>query len=223
MSSKKFHSGSNVMDFSKMKKSGFSGSGLGDSVPTSVPDLESAAGVSSKSTLKTISKWIPLLLAGTAVAASVIAIKEIKNVRKELVAAKKENFGGSKDTKELNAKMTQMDEQLKKISQFLAQQSNKPVPSTPVQHVKPVVREFNTIPQQVNPTQVNKGELNIPMSPKVENVPKPSNVDDFPKNVNVINSSSSTPKPKQPIINNTIIKDGVEYEEVEVTDDEDED
>ena len=45
-----------------------------------------------KSTANVLAKWVPLICAGTAVGVSIIALKEIKNVRKEVLLMKKEQL-----------------------------------------------------------------------------------------------------------------------------------
>ena len=49
-------------------------------------DVDAATIVGSKTSniMNTVSKWVPLICAAAAVGVSVIALKEIKNVRKEL-------------------------------------------------------------------------------------------------------------------------------------------
>ena len=74
--------------------------------------------------MSSLAKWVPLICAGAAVGVSILALKEIKNVRKELIVMKKEQVNPGKD--ELNSRIELMDEQLRKITQYLANQ-NKPV------------------------------------------------------------------------------------------------
>ena len=85
--------------------------------------------------ISSFSKWVPLICAGAAVGVSVLALKEIKNVRKELMNMKKEQIGPVTDSApmdpELAKKIELMDEQLRKITQYLANQ-NKVKQSKPV-------------------------------------------------------------------------------------------
>ena len=67
-------------------------------------------------------KWIPLLCAGAAAGISIIALKEIKNIKNEILTLKKE---GS-DNSELNKKMENMEEQLKTITNYLKNKSELP-------------------------------------------------------------------------------------------------
>ena len=75
----------------------------------------------------TVSKWVPLICAGAAVGVSIMALKEIHNVRKELILAKKE-LKGSDD---LTKRMEMMEQQLKTISEFIKNSKPKPAPPPP--------------------------------------------------------------------------------------------
>lgn len=68
-------------------------------------------------------KWIPLICAGTAIGVGIIALKEIKNVRKDLILMKKEQVNS-----EVTDKIERMDEQLRKITEYLTNQ-NKSKPT----------------------------------------------------------------------------------------------
>jgi hypothetical protein len=81
----------------------------------------------SYSGLSSFSKWVPLICAGAAVGVSVLALKEIKNVRKELMNLKKDSSENKGVDPQLVDKIELMDEQLRKITQYLANQ-NKPSP-----------------------------------------------------------------------------------------------
>ena len=89
-------------------------------IPGNIPKTNTMLGPSGISSL---AKWVPLICAGAAVGVSILALKEIKNVRKELIVMKKEQVNPGKD--ELNSRIELMDEQLRKITQYLANQ-NKP-------------------------------------------------------------------------------------------------
>ena len=96
-------------------------------VPSNIPqsnittDTKKLNGIASS-----ISKWVPLICAGAAVGVSIIAIKEIKNVRKELITLKAEGFSNteSKDVG-LFKKIETMDEQIRKISKYLSSMESK--------------------------------------------------------------------------------------------------
>jgi hypothetical protein len=96
--------------------------GVDFSTPTPVASI---SGSELKTTSSLLAKWVPLLCAGAAVGVSVMALKEIKNVRKELIMLKKEqNSNSSKSGKDdLVAKIELMDEQLRKITSYLANQN----------------------------------------------------------------------------------------------------
>jgi len=110
MSSKRF----------KMSNSSF---GVPEVATVATPSKNIAETV--KTTASVLSKWVPLICAGTAVAVSIIAIKEIKNVRKEVMLMKKEQLTAVSNTpnKTLTEKIERMDEQLKKITEYLTNQS----------------------------------------------------------------------------------------------------
>jgi hypothetical protein len=82
-----------------------------------------------KNTANVLAKWVPLICAGTAVGVSIIALKEIKNVRKEVLLMKKEQLVSVNNT-ELTEKIERMDEQLRRITEYLTNQ-NKMKPEIP--------------------------------------------------------------------------------------------
>jgi len=92
---------------------------------SSVPDisLEQAKPVSSFAS--SLSKWVPLICAGAAIGVSVIALKEIKNIRKDIIEMKKNPEGGSSVDVNVINKINEMDAQLIKISEFLANENRK--------------------------------------------------------------------------------------------------
>lgn len=79
--------------------------------------------VISDSTMSSFSKWVPLICAGAAVGVSILALKEIKNVRKELFLMKKENtsVGDSENSKKIEL----MDDQIRKITEYLIKKKSK--------------------------------------------------------------------------------------------------
>ena len=105
--------------------------GMDFSQPTPTP-VSSIGGTEIKTATSMLSKWVPLICAGAAVGVSVMALKEIKNVRKELIMLKKEqNSSSSKSGKDdLTAKIELMDEQLRKITAYLANQNDNKSKST---------------------------------------------------------------------------------------------
>ena len=101
-----------------------------------VPEVETV----TKSTISNLSKWIPLLCAGAAAGVSIIALKEIKNVRKELMTLKKDQVKGP-DT-ELIKRMKNMEDQLKILTDFI---KNKETVTKESEVIKNVVKENNPI------------------------------------------------------------------------------
>jgi multidrug efflux pump subunit AcrB len=104
-------------------------------IDVDLPQMNTTGGTFTTSPTKTssiinnVSKWVPLICAGAAVGVSVIALKEIKNVRKELVNMKKEQII-SKTTgvpETLTRKIEELDEQLKKITEYLKTKSEQDV------------------------------------------------------------------------------------------------
>ena len=84
-------------------------------------------------------KWIPLLCAGAAAGISIIALKEIKNIKNEIITLK---VKGS-DNSELNKKMENMEEQLKTITSYLKSKNELPkrTPQIPQQQPLPLPKE----------------------------------------------------------------------------------
>lgn len=89
---------------------------------------------SMTTTTNGISKWIPLICAGAAAGVSIIALQEIRNLRKEIVNIKTEKS----PVTELNGRMENMEEQLEMLTSFI---TNK----------KKVKKESNVIRQAVTP------------------------------------------------------------------------
>jgi len=68
---------------------------------------------STGNVMNTVAKWVPLMCAGAAVGVSIIALKEIQNVRKELTLKK------NVPDEELAKRLEIMELQLKKLSDFI--------------------------------------------------------------------------------------------------------
>ena len=81
----------------------------------SAPSIETSVSTPSVSTML---KWIPFICAGAAAGVSLIALSEIKNVRKELSVLKQVQ-PGDQLTKQLNKRMESMEHQLKLLSDFV--------------------------------------------------------------------------------------------------------
>ena len=71
--------------------------------------------------MSALSKWAPLVCAGAAVGVSILALKEIKSVRRELVLIKKEQVSssGNKDQDLMQKKIDSLEQEMKKITEFL--------------------------------------------------------------------------------------------------------
>jgi len=77
-----------------------------------MPDIETVTNSS------VVSRWIPLICAGAAAGISIVALQEIKNVRKEIITLKKENSTNLLSD-ELNKKIENMESQLKTLADFI--------------------------------------------------------------------------------------------------------
>ena len=113
---------------------------MGSRKPINVSELNQVTTTNSQ--LSSFSKWVPLICAGAAVGVSIIALKEIKNLRKELIVMKKETVAGpGVDVKQIE----RMDEQLRKITEYLVKQKkgvHEPKDEKVIRNVSP--------PQEVN-------------------------------------------------------------------------
>ena len=85
-------------------------------------------------------KWLPLLCAGAAAGISIIALKEIKNVKNEIIALKVKG----PDNSDLSKKMESFEVQLKTITDYLKSKSeikNNFIPKVSGDVIKNVVKE----------------------------------------------------------------------------------
>ena len=182
------------------------------------------ATANSKKLLGNLSKWIPLICAGAAVGVSILALKEIKNVRRELIDLKNEqivnvpNLETQQFDPELLKRIELMDEQIVKISKYLGSQQNK--------EKKPKINKIiNEEPEliKVEKPKINKiiNEEPQKIIPKVE---KPKEVIiDLTKNILIApNSPKVAVSPQEPVKESITEIDEEEYEYEEVTDDDEE-
>jgi len=105
--------------------------------------------------MDTISKWVPLICAGSAIGIGIFALKEIKNVRKEL---KKPGDGNEK----LEKKMEYMEQQLKSISEFLKKKDHQ-----------------DYVKKKKSPVIIKNEVPVIPEKVKIINEPEEENPDDY--------------------------------------------
>jgi hypothetical protein len=99
-----------------------------------------------------ISKWIPLMCAGAAAGISIVALQEMKNVRRELVAIKREN--GIND--ELNKRMNNIEQQIKLLADFV---QNKEKVSKETNVIKNAVQQDNQNIQIINEEEYEEIEV----------------------------------------------------------------
>lgn len=90
-----------------------------------------------------VTKWIPLIFAGVAAGISVIALHEIKNVRKELVAIKKDQ--NTNVTEEINKRIENMENQLKTLTDFITNKNKVQKDSSVIKNVVQETPEVNII------------------------------------------------------------------------------
>ena len=120
-----------------------------------------------------VTKWLPFICAGAAVGVSILALKELKKIKSEMVVVKNQQPIVKSDPT-LNLKMDQLEDQLKKINEYLMN--------------------------------------NNPKNPKIIR----NAVPDLLKEVKIINESDE----KFENVNVENVEDNNEYEEIEVTDDD---
>lgn len=121
-------------------------------------------------TTNTIGKWVPLICAGAAATISIIALQEIRKLRKEILLIKKEPVV-SETNELLSKRMESMEQQLKSLTDFIKNRN------------------------QVD-TEIEKVKTGLDPKAFIKNAVAPA------------------PEPVITIINNE------EYEEIEVTDDD---
>jgi len=139
--------------------------------PMKTPSVLKVPEINTTKTTSTVTKWIPFICAGAAIGVSVLALKELKKIKLEMLSVKNEQINASVNNNTidpiLNKKMEQLEDQLKRVNDYLMN--------------------------------------NNPKNPKIiRNALKT----EIPKEVKIINEEHVEPE------------ENVEYEEVEVTDDE---
>jgi hypothetical protein len=139
--------------------------------PMKTPSVLKVPEINTTKTTSAVTKWIPFICAGAAIGVSVLALKELKKIKLEMLSVKNEQINASVNNNTtdpiLNKKMEQLEDQLKRVNDYLMN--------------------------------------NNPKNPKIiRNALKT----EIPKEVKIINEEHVEPE------------ENVEYEEVEVTDDE---
>jgi len=122
--------------------------GMKQPMPSSIPQT---AVVDNKQILNGISKWVPLICAGSAIGISIFVLKELKNTRKEFMLSKKNN-GGSNDNDELKKKMDYMEEQIKNLSELIKMNNHQQNINNKVRFKEPIVK--NVVPTPP-PSEIN--------------------------------------------------------------------
>ena len=168
------------------------------SLKAPVPEIST---VDNKQLIGNVSKWIPLICAGGAIGISIFALKELKNTRKELMLIKKESFGGNNE--ELSKRMENMEEQLKSLADFIKKGNQGPrtVPGPNFQRPPGPQR-----PQGPSGPPGPQIHVKPQVVSKEQKLKESVVINPVPTEINIINESDEPD----------------EYEEVEVTDDEEE-
>jgi len=71
-----------------------------------------------------ITKWVPFICAGAAVGVSILALRELKKIKKEMETLKNQKTVTVTDPA-ISKKMEQLEEQLKMINQYLMNNNSK--------------------------------------------------------------------------------------------------
>jgi len=113
--------------------------------------VQETPSISSRAVSK-VTKWLPFICAGTAVGISILAIKELKKIKDEMVLIKNQKFQNvNKNDPDLSKKMNEFEIQLKKMNEMLMNnQNNKPK----------IIKSFfkNEVPDEVNIINENESK-----------------------------------------------------------------
>jgi hypothetical protein len=91
-------------------------------------------------------QWLPLICAGAATGVSIVALQEIKNLRKEVITIKKENGGSPEETRKISKRIENMEHQLKSLADFI---KNKDRAERVSQSIKSVLKETEGVVKDV--------------------------------------------------------------------------
>ena len=72
-----------------------------------------------------ITKWVPFICAGAAVGVSILALRELKKIKKEMESLKNQKPINTVTDPVISKKMEQLEEQLKMINQYLMNNNSK--------------------------------------------------------------------------------------------------
>ena len=157
-----------------------------------------------------ITKLLPLICAGTAVGVSILALKELKKIKYEMNVLKVQQENGSIKTDPLMyKKMEMMEKQLNNIGEYLKiPKESNPVPSS----------------SKLNSWNVNKTENKVQNEKIIKNAVREQQSEDINKTENKVQNEriikNAVREQQSEDVNIINEPEDVEYEEVEVTDDE---
>ena len=97
-----------------------------------------------------VMKWLPFICAGAAVGVSILALKELTKIKSEMILLKNQQTNVVKTDPTLNLKMDQLEEQLKKINEYLMNNNPK--------NPKIIKNVISDLPKEV--TIINESEDN---------------------------------------------------------------
>jgi hypothetical protein len=144
-------------------------------IPTHIPSGGSGSVepivASTKNVVGSLTKWVPLICAGSAIGISMFALKEIKNTRRELINLKKEQYTAPNNDK-LEKKMELMEKQLNKLTEYIK--------NSQVQQAR---NSFTSVPQPPPPV--------VPKSVKKEPKIVKNVVNAVPEEIKIINKEPS--------------------------------
>ena len=96
------------------------------SVPQVGPSVPQVSQAVKSGTKSLITKWLPFIAAGTAVGVSVLALKELRKIKNEMVLVKNQQSSSPKGyDPDISKKMESFEIQLKKINEFLMNNNSK--------------------------------------------------------------------------------------------------
>jgi anion-transporting ArsA/GET3 family ATPase len=72
-----------------------------------------------------VTKWVPFICAGAAVGISILALRELKKIKKEMESLKNQKTVNTVTDPAISKKMEQLEEQLKMINQYLMNNNSK--------------------------------------------------------------------------------------------------
>jgi len=89
------------------------------------PPMKPVTKISETVKSSAITKLLPFICAGTAIGVSILALKELKKVKSELVVVKTQQPIAAKPDPTISKKMEQLEEQMKRMNEYLLKNNSK--------------------------------------------------------------------------------------------------